>query len=275
MRPQAAESESPDNAVMNGAELAGSQAQLVDLDDMATASAAATSRDMPAATQDLGAEPVLRSGVTVERTAEFIKQQILDGRLVPGQRLVSRDLIEQLGISRGPLREAFRHLAADGLVDLIPNRGAMVRRLSIAEIDNIYQIREALEGFATRRAAERVDIGDNRARFTAVLEQGRRHLERPNFQQFVIDNRLFHRTIVEMCDNPQLCELIEKYQLPVFMIQLRQLIGVDRMIANSIAEHEAIGKGILAGDPDAAFGAMHKHLWHSAGALINIPVLKT
>ncbi|KQR81537.1 hypothetical protein ASG35_04270 [Burkholderia sp. Leaf177] len=219
-------------------------------------------------------EPLLRSGETVDRTADLLKQQILEGRLVPGQRLISRDLIEELGISRGSLREAFRRLVADGLVDLIPNRGAVVRHLSVDEIANLYQVREALEGFAARRAAEVIDEGDNRARFTEVLERGRRHFTKPDFQAFVVDNRQFHRIIVDMCKNPQLSELIDKYQLPVFMIQLRQRIGVDAIVRNSLAEHEAIAAGILAGDPDAASKAMQQHLWHSADALVKLPALK-
>jgi DNA-binding GntR family transcriptional regulator len=217
---------------------------------------------------------LLRSGETVDRTADLLKQQILEGRLVPGQRLISRDLIEELGISRGSLREAFRRLVADGLVDLIPNRGAVVRHLSVDEIANLYQVREALEGFAARRAAEVIDEGDNRARFTEVLERGRRHFTHPDFQAFVVDNRQFHRIIVDMCNNPQLSELIDRYQLPVFMIQLRQRIGVDAIVRNSLAEHEAIAAGILAGDPDAASKAMQQHLWHSADALVKLPALK-
>ncbi len=219
-------------------------------------------------------EPLLRSGETVDRTADLLKQQILEGRLVPGQRLISRDLIEELGISRGSLCEAFRRLVADGLVDLIPNRGAVVRHLSVDEIANLYQVREALQGFAARRAAEVIDEVDNRARFTEVLERGRRHFTHPDFQAFVVDNRQFHRIIVDMCNNPQLSELIDRYQLPVFMIQLRQRIGVDAIVRNSLAEHEAIAAGILAGDPDAASKAMRQHLWHSADALVKLPALK-
>ena len=135
-------------------------------------------------------------------------------------------------------------------------------------------MREALEGFAARRAAEVIDEGDNRARFTEVLERGRRHFTHPDFQAFVVDNRQFHRIIVDMCNNPQLSELIDRYQLPVFMIQLRQRIGVDAIVRNSLAEHEAIAAGILAGDPDAASKAMRQHLWHSADALVKLPALK-
>lgn len=215
-------------------------------------------------------EPVPRNGETVGQVVEILKKQILDGRLVPGQRLISRDLVEQLNISRGPLREAFRQLAAERLIDVIPNRGAIVRRMDVQDIENLYQIREALEGLAVRLAAKKIDEGDNRAFFTAVLERGRRHNEHPVFANFVVDNREFHQAIVHLSGNPQLGELIDKYQQPVFMIHLRQVISNDQIIKNSLAEHEAIAAGILAGDPDAACRAMEAHLRHTASLIVNL-----
>jgi DNA-binding GntR family transcriptional regulator len=214
-----------------------------------------------------------RSGETVERIAAELKSRILEGRLVPGQRLISRDIVDQLGVSRGSLREAFRRLEADGLVDVVPNRGAVVRSLSAAEVAHVYQIREALEGYAARLAAQNIDIGDHRARFVAVLEKGRLHETRPDFEEFVIDNRAFHQEIVHMCGNPQLGELIDKYQLPVFMIQLRQTIGSAQMIRNSLTEHEEIAAAILAGQPDEAYQAMKRHLWHSADLILQLPAI--
>lgn len=209
----------------------------------------------------------------MERVAVELKNRILDGRFAPGQRLISRDLVEQLGVSRGSLREAFRHLEADGLVDVIPNRGAVVRQLSAAEIRQVFQIREALEGHAARLAAQNIGNNDNRACFTATLEMGRRHNARPVFQEFIIDNRAFHQEIVRMSGNTQLGELIDKYQLPVLMIQLRQTIGSDQMIRNSLAEHEAIASGILSGNPEAAYLAMKRHLWHSADLILALPTM--
>ena len=118
---------------------------------------------------------VLRTGETVERIAAELKNCILDGRFAPGQRLISRDMVEQLGVRRGSLREAFRHPEADGLVDVIPNRGAVVRQLSASEIRQVFQIREALEGQAARLAAQNIGHNDNQARFLATLEKGRLH----------------------------------------------------------------------------------------------------
>lgn len=217
--------------------------------------------------------PLVRSGETVERIAERLRQQILDGDFVPGQRLISRDLVQGLEVSRGSLREAFQRLAADGLVDLVPNRGAVVRRIGLIEVTHIYQVREALEGYAARQAAERINHGGNRARFVEILEHGRRHFVHPDFKEFVADNRAFHQVIVEMCENPELNALIQKYQTPVFMIQLRQQIGVEQIIRNSLAEHEAIAAAILNGEPDTSANAMRQHLWHSADNLVHSPLL--
>ncbi|NML30378.1 GntR family transcriptional regulator [Paraburkholderia antibiotica] len=214
-----------------------------------------------------------RSGETVERVAEELKTRILEGRFAPGQRLISRDVVEELGISRGSLREAFRRLEADGLIDVVPNRGAVVRKLSHAEVRHVFQIREALEGQAARLAAQNIDAADHRQRLTEVLQTGRRHEERPVFEQFITDNRAFHQEIVRISGNPLLGELIDKYQLPVFMIQLRQNIGSDQMIRNSLAEHEDIAAAILAGNADAAYDAMKRHLWHSANLILSLPTM--
>lgn len=224
---------------------------------------------------DAGAtEAVLRSGDTVERVAAILKEQILDGSLAPGQRLISRDLIEELGISRGPLREAFRRLATDRLIELIPNRGAVVRRLSRTEIINLFQIREALEGQAARLAAERIDQDGNRAYFSAIVKQGRHHKRKQLMQSFIAHNREFHQAIVKMSDNEELAELIDRYQLAVFMTLLRQAVGTEQIIRDSIDQHEAIAAAILAGDPDQAYAAMRHHLWHSANGMLERDELK-
>lgn len=213
-------------------------------------------------------ENVLRSGDMVERIAAVLKEQILEGTLAPGQRLISRDLIEELGISRGPLREAFRRLAADRLVQLIPNRGAIVRRLSHDEIINLFQIREALEGQAARLAAARINEGNNREFFQAVVNQGQWHKQKQDMQPFIVHNREFHQAIVKLSGNPELGELIDRYQLAVFMSLLRQVVGAGQLIEDSITQHEAIADAIIASDPDAAYAAMQAHLWHSAHTML-------
>lgn len=215
-----------------------------------------------------------RSGETVSRIVALLKERILDGRIAPGQRLISSDLVGEFGVSRGPVREAFRQLEAERLIDLEPHKGASVRRLTVAEVKDLYQIRVALEGYAARLAAEKISEGSNRALLAEVLRRGRKHKRNPIFSSFVIDNRAFHQAIVQICDNEELGKLIDKYQLPVFMIQLRQVIGTEHVIKNALDEHEEIAKGILSGSPEAAYLAMQKHLLHSSQQLLDSPALK-
>src|ERR687884_94343 len=87
---------------------------------------------------------------------EVIREAIVDGRLAPGARLKEEELARELGISRTPIREALLILQAEGLVDAAPNRGATVRAHTAQDLDDLYQLRALLEGFAARRAAARL-----------------------------------------------------------------------------------------------------------------------
>ncbi len=214
-----------------------------------------------------------RSGETVSKIVEIIKEQILDGRFAPGQRLISTDLVLALGVSRGPLREAFRQLDAERLIDVEPNRGAIVRRLDALEVKDLYEIRIALEGYAARLAAEKINLGNNRTYLEQVLEMGRRHRTNPIFASFITDNRAFHQAIVQIGGNAELGKLIDKYQQPVFMIQLRQVIGTDQVIAHALDEHEKIAEGIFSGSPERAYLAMQTHLLHSSELILSSPAL--
>jgi DNA-binding GntR family transcriptional regulator len=116
-------------------------------------------------------ESTVARGGTVDRVVEGLRAGILGGRYVPGQHLIEADLTRDFNVSRGPLREAFRRLSAEGLLQIVPNRGALVRQLSYREIVEIFQIRSGLEPLAARLAALAIDQGDNRRRFKAAIRE--------------------------------------------------------------------------------------------------------
>jgi len=101
-------------------------------------------------------------GIKIERQAAPLRQQVLEalrdaivsGRLAPGQRLTERALIEMLGVSRTVIREALRQIETEGLIEIIPNKGPVVRELGIEEAQDLYRIRAVLEGLAARLFAE-------------------------------------------------------------------------------------------------------------------------
>jgi DNA-binding GntR family transcriptional regulator len=199
-----------------------------------------------------------RHGEAVDVVFETIRQGIITGRFAPGQRLVIRDLEEEIGYSRSTLREAFRRLAAERLVSLIPNRGVAVQRLAPREMADLFEIRELLEGHAARRAAERIDEGDHRRRFMAMWEKVRRG-DPSERAAFIGDNQSFHGTIVELAGNSRLPEMLNQLQIPILMFQWRRFMTREET-EQSQAEHETIAKAILEGRPERAETAMRKHV---------------
>ena len=104
-------------------------------------------------------------GATVDYVLQHVRDGIFQGHYAPGQRLIEADLTRELGISRGPLREALHRLAADKILEIVPNRGAIVRRLSMREMLELFSIRIALETLATREATANLADPAIRARF--------------------------------------------------------------------------------------------------------------
>lgn len=199
-----------------------------------------------------------RHGQAVDFVFKTIRQGIITGRFAPGQRLVIRDLEEEIGYSRSTFREAFRRLAAERLVSLVPNRGVAVQRLSPREMADLFEIRELLEGHAARRAAERIDEGDHRKRFLAMWEKVRRG-DPSDRAAFIEHNQLFHGTIVELAGNTRLPEMLDQLQMPILMFQWRTIM-TRQETETSQSEHETIAKAILEGRTDQAAVAMCRHV---------------
>lgn len=198
-------------------------------------------------------------GGTVERLVQLLRDGIIRSQYAPGQRLIEADLTRDFGVSRGPLREAFRRLSAEGLLQMVPHRGAVVRRLSFSETIELFQIRTALECLAVQLAAGRIHQDNNRARFEAAIHPIWNESPRASGATYHEENRRFHQAILDICGNRQLAELSRQLQLPLLMLQMSGVMTAD-MYAESVAEHRAIATAILAGDTKRAERAMRKHL---------------
>lgn len=209
-------------------------------------------------------------GGTVDYLCDRVRQGILEGRFAPGQRLIARDLIEDAGTSRGPIREAFHRLEADGLVDLIPNRGATVRRLLRKEVQELFQIRESLEGLAAGLAAANINEGENRKIFTEVWERVRPTGESLPWTVFIEHNHSYHNTIVAISNNSQLCEMVRRLRLVVVMLQVGRAMKEEHT-GRSHQDHVVIAEAILAGDVNGAETAMRNHVRGSHAWIQTLP----
>ena len=202
--------------------------------------------------------PNTRSGNTTDRTLEQIRTAIQDGRYAPGQRLIESDLMASFEVTRGPLREALRRLGTEGVVQLIPNRSAIVRMFSLKELFDLFRIRESVEGLAARLAAEKMVDTQARSSFARAIQKIKQTQGDPN-TSFSLENQTIHDLILHHADNEQLSLLMKRLQLPIIRFQIRASVDEDYRNA-SRAEHEDVIEAILSGDPDRAESAMKAHL---------------
>lgn len=199
----------------------------------------------------------------VDRTVEALRQGLTSHRFAPGQRLIEADLTEQYGISRGTLREAFRRLASDGLIEIVPNRGAIVRSLSDRDLTELFQIRSELEALAVRLAAEAMGDPVIRARFEADIAEIWDDTPRIDVSAYLGENSRFHEAILRAGQNRQLAAICRQYHLHAIMGHLGNALSAGAM-AQSVEEHRRLAKAICAGAADEADLLMRKHLERAA-----------
>lgn len=198
-------------------------------------------------------------GGTVDYVLEHLRSGVMQGRYAPGQRLIEADLTRELGVSRGPLREAFRRLSAEGVVEIVPHRGALVRRLTLQEMKELFQIRVGLETLAAQLAAEAMHDPLVRARFEREIEPIWDESPRIAGPNYIDENHRFHDAITQASGNEQLLRLTRQLRLTVLMYQLVSTLKPEN-IAASVTEHRLIAQAILNGDGDAAQHHVRSHL---------------
>jgi DNA-binding GntR family transcriptional regulator len=138
-----------------------------------------------------------------QRAYDEIKKGILDSRYAPNSLLSENQLAEELSISRTPIREALRDLSSGGLVRILPQRGIVVSDLSVQDIVEVYQLREQLEGFATRLAAERM-APEDRIGFEADHRRALAHMNAGRARQGYDASILMHQRIIRLARNSRL-----------------------------------------------------------------------
>lgn len=201
---------------------------------------------------------------------EALREEIEAGRLVPGQRLVEADLTRELGVSRSLLREALRQLSAEGAIELIPNRGAVVRRLSKSEALELWQIRIELEALAARLAAGRLSDPAVRAQFQGATAEIWDETPRFGWQDYIAENERFHTAIFLAAGNTQLLDLSRRLQLTLVMAQIRAALTAETL-CRSLKEHRQIAEALLSGDAARADREVRTHLERAGALMVSMP----
>ena len=218
---------------------------------------------------------------TVERLAGTIQARVLRGDVPVGTRLRQEALAEEFGVSRTPVREALRQLQATGLVELLPNRGAVVRGPSAREIREAYDVRAELEGLAARLAAERISDRDfvrlreaqalfRKSVTTLIARRARRPAPWKDESVWVRANDLFHQAILDAAANGRLnatiADLHRSFPRDLTWAALSQS---SRLLEENVHQHDAILEAIEQRDPEEARRRMVEHV-RSAGELVSL-----
>jgi DNA-binding GntR family transcriptional regulator len=210
-----------------------------------------------------------RSSTSAERTLASLRELILDGDLRPGTRLGEVELAERLGVSRTPVREALTRLAAEGLVEIAPNRGARVATWTVAELEGVFDLRMSLEpqltGFAVAHAGPAdVDALDELARrMLAVGSPG----PDQDLDALVPLNRAFHDRLVALAGHPALAAALAAAIHPP--IVLRNFHTYDAAsLCRSLAHHGEIVAAVRAGDAAWAQAVMTAHIANARAVMV-------
>ena len=193
-----------------------------------------------------------------------IRQAIVEGRYLPGQRLVEQRICEEFDLSRTPVRESLRRLEAEGLVHTERNRGAIVRPVTESDILDLYELRASLEALAARRAATRAEPADI-DELDAGIQAFNEALEKcgvPDIEivrQIDAANQHFHDTILRIAAHPRLGRILAKaVDLPLVFQAMRIFTPTRRAQSNLF--HQLIRDAIANREPERAERLMTEHI---------------
>lgn len=192
------------------------------------------------------------------RVFHKIREDILNGRYKVKEELREVAIGEEMGVSRTPVREAFRQLELEGLIQIVPNKGAYVTGITAKDVKDIYMMRSLLEGLCARWATENItkeqmeEMEENI--FLSEFHAAKGHTE----QMAELDNR-FHEIMYEACNSKMLEHALKDYHQYVLRVRRKTLSSQKRSTASN-EEHRRIMEAIKAGDADLAETLANKHM---------------
>jgi len=201
---------------------------------------------------------VQRAPTIREEAFKYLRQQIVTGEIGPGTKLIESKLAKEMGTSRTPVREALHNLEMENLIQSIPRVGYVVREISEEEIEEIIEIRVALEILAAKRAASRI-TSKELSRLQKILQNAGMRLDKGDTRGLVELNTEFHEIICKASRSSRMLEISQN--LRDHMLRYRMMsLGMAEIARRALEGHCRILEAIIGRDMEAIESAVHHHL---------------
>lgn len=197
------------------------------------------------------------AATTAMRVADDLRRRILHGDFVPGQRLKIDDLASLCAVSHMPVRAALQELEAEGVLEMSPHRGAVIRGVNVDFIRNLYDVREAIEGMLTERCTERIDKA-GLARLQRTVDDYEQAAKRRDTDALLEANRDIHDTINAVAANPVTVRVLGQGRLLIEALRFRYGYGKGRVNA-VVDQHRALLRAIARHDVEKAGRLAREH----------------
>lgn len=202
-----------------------------------------------------------------EKILENIRDAIISGALKAGTRVSEPELAERYGISRTPIREAFRQLESEGYLTVIPRRGAVVSAFSLKDVEDFYAIKSILEGYAARQACVKLS-GKDLERLQSINDRLSELADKNDIKTFFKVHNDFHDMFIKAADNEKLRELITSVVARFQRLRLMSLSLPGRMRI-SVLEHEKIIEAFRKRDAETAEALVRKNAEYGGKVLMD------
>ena len=222
----------------------------------------------PSLRQQSAQYPLSRRQPAAAQVLEILRERIVRGDLMPGSRIIEREICAEMNISRTPLREALKLLALDGLVELSQNRGARVLQFTAEEALNLFEVLAGLEGLAAELAVQRISP-DTLADLTDMHDRMRKCYERKDRDTYFSLNTMIHAAIVEAASNPILSSTHAALMLRATRGRFMAIMDPSRW-SEAFEEHEALMRAFANRDTAEAGRIWREHLIHTGETVAEV-----
>jgi len=194
-----------------------------------------------------------------KKVYHILKERIIKGNLKPGEKILEVNIAKRLGVSRTPVREALRELAAEGFFAMKPNLGMIVIGFSIEDLKEVLEIRKLLEGFATSIAAKKINKEEIK-KLEKIIKKMSISISKNDLLVYSDLNAEFHNLIFNICGNKQLIKIYDNLSNSEHRFRIRSLRNNPERLKYSLKEHQKILEALKRKDSEQAYKLSQKHI---------------